>query len=118
MIVDDDPHNRLLLTTLLHHAGHDVTEAATGIAGHLTAQALQPDLIVVDLSLPDISGVELIRRLRADERTSGVRIALYTATHAPDALDELAETFGVVGVIPKPADPQRILDAFSRLLQP
>lgn len=117
LIVDDDANNRLLLTTLLRHAGHEVTEAATGLAGAEAAAAERPDAIVVDLSLPDISGVELIRRLRSDERTRDALIALYTAMRSSPAVEELAELYGIDGVIPKPGDPREILAAFDVLLR-
>lgn len=116
LIVDDDANNRLLLTTLLQHAGHSVTEAASGLSAAEAAVAERPDAIVVDLSLPDVSGVELIRRLRSDERTRDALIALYTATRLSPALEELADLYGIDGVIPKPGDPRQILAAFDALL--
>ncbi len=115
LIIDDDENNRLLLATLLEYAGHTATEAACGLAGLEAAVNQLPDVVVVDLSLPDIAGAELIRRLRADPRTAHARIALYTATQLAPALDEIVETYGVEGIIPKPGDPQQILAAFARL---
>ena len=116
LIIDDDQNNRSLLTTLLEYRGHAVLEAATASSGLQLAIDRQPDAIVVDLSLPDISGVELLRKLRSDERTSGARVALYTATQMPAALDEVMETYNVQTIIPKPGDPQQILAAFEALL--
>ena len=117
LIVDDDENNRLLLTTLLEHMGHRSLEAATGATALATAASERPDLVIVDLSLPDIPGVELIRRLRRDEGT-GLRIALYTATQVTSATDEIIETYALDGIVPKPADPQQILAALQRLLSP
>lgn len=116
LVIDDEDNNRLLLATLLTHAGHTPIEAATGTSGFEAATEHQPDLIVVDLSLPDLNGPELIRRLRRDERTAKTPIALYTATDAPAAIEELVDLYGLSGVIPKPGDARQILDSFHRLL--
>jgi CheY-like chemotaxis protein len=116
LVVDDDVNNRLLLATVLQHAGHTVLEAQSGRAGVEIAVCEKPDLIVVDLSLPDISGAELIRLLRSDERTRSALIALYTATRLSPAIEELTELYGIDGIIPKPADPHQLLEAFAGLL--
>jgi len=116
LIVDDEDNNRYLLTTLLHHAGHSTVEAATGAAGAQAAEMELPDLIVVDLSLPDIPGTELIRRIRQGERTSTLPIAIYTATQLTPAIEEIVEIYGIRGIIPKPADAQTVLKSFEKLL--
>ena len=116
LIIDDDENNRLLLATLLRHASHTPLEASKGIPGAALAAAEKPDLIVVDLSLPDISGVDLLRRLRSDSRTANATIALYTATKEAAALDELVELYNIGGIIPKPGDPRQILAEFERLI--
>ena len=116
LIVDDDANNRLLLATLLTHAGHTPLEAADAHAALVLAAEKQPSLIVVDLSLPDMSGAELIKRLRCDARTSASRIALYTATRLDAATQELGALYGIAAVIPKPGDPQRVLQIFRDLL--
>jgi CheY-like chemotaxis protein len=116
LVIDDDPNNRLLLLTLLKYAGHSALEAETGSTGAQIAAAETPDLIIVDLSLPDISGPELLRTLRADPRTKGATIALYTATRLAPAIEELVEIYGVRGVIPKPGDPQEILRVIESLV--
>lgn len=118
LIVDDEENNRLLLATLLEYAGHVALEASSGLAGAQTAASEKPDAIVVDLSLPDMSGVELIRRLRSDSRTAGSTIALYTASQLTPAIEELVRTYDIRAVIPKPGDPQQILAAFERITNP
>lgn len=114
LVVDDDANNRLLLATLLRHRGHTVSEAADGATALEVAAQTQPQLVVVDLSLPGMSGTALIKRLRADR--CDVKIALYTATRVDAAIEELRELYGISAVIPKPGDPQAILDLFDELL--
>jgi len=117
LVVDDNANNRLLLTTLLEHAGHASLEAATGTDGARMAAQHHPDAAIVDLSLPDMSGADLIRRLRSDSETSQIRIALYTATRAGAAIEEIAGAYGIAAVIPKPGEPREILTAIGRLLE-
>lgn len=116
LIVDDEPNNRLLLATLLRHAGHTPLEAADARTALALSSEKQPALIVVDLSLPDMSGAQLIKHLRTSARTAGSKIALYTATRLDAAAQEIADLYGISAVIPKPGDPQDILDLLDKLL--
>lgn len=116
--MDDDQNNRLLLATLLRHAGHTALEAADARAAISIMEKKRPALVIVDLSLPDISGTQLVREMRANPRTANVKIALYTATQMGAALDELSETYRISAVIPKPGDPREVLGALKRLLAP
>lgn len=116
LIVDDNENNRLLLATLLRHAGQTPLEAAGGREGLEIARERRPALVIVDLSLPDIPGAQLLRELRADPRTAEVRIALYTATQLGAALEELRDLYSVDAIIPKPGDPRQILTLLMQLL--
>jgi CheY-like chemotaxis protein len=118
LVIDDDENNRLLLATLLEYAGHSVLKADCGIAGALLAAQQKPDLVVIDLSLPDISGLALIRSLRNDPATANLPIALYTATAISSSLQDLIDAYDIRGVIPKPGDPRQVLNLFARLLDP
>jgi two-component system KDP operon response regulator KdpE len=64
LIVEDEPEIRLFLRTSLSAEGYRVVEAATGERGAIEAATHKPDLAIVDLGLPDIDGVEVIRRIR------------------------------------------------------
>ena len=74
-----------------------------------------PAAVIVDLSLPDMPGAQVIRRLRADARTAQARIAIYTATRLGPAIDELADAYRVDAIIPKPGDPRETLEIIKRL---
>ena len=116
LVVDDEPNNRLLLATILEHAGHRILEAADGETALRSAAAAPPDLVIADLHLPGLSGADLIRALRASARTTPLRIALYTAT-APDAtFDEFVAAAHIDGIIPKPSEPQAVLRIVNELL--
>lgn len=116
LIVDDEPNNRSLLDVLLTHAGHDVIQAANGAEALSALARGTPDLIILDLSLPDISGAELLRRLRSASATVDCPIALYTATQAGPAIDELIDAFGIRAILPKPGNPEDMLKCFERLI--
>lgn len=116
LIVDDDPNARLLVRTLAEHAGHDVIEANDGRAGYALALQSSPDLTIIDLAMPQMSGAEFVRALRADPRMRASRVALYTASIRDAAIADFAEMYGLCAVLPKPAEPGELIAAIERAL--
>lgn len=116
LIADDDPNTRLLVRTILAHAGHTVLEAANGADALARARAEIPDLILLDLSMPEISGPEFLRALRSDAGTKEIAVALYTATPLNAALRDFMEIYGIDHVVPKPAEPAGLIEAVERAL--
>lgn len=116
LIVDDDENNRLLLATLLKHAGHQPLEASDGGAALAAVAQDTPALVIVDLSLPDMPGTALIKQLRSDPRTATVKVAIYTAMRSDAAIRELVELYGISAAIPKPGDPKDVLQLLKQLL--
>jgi DNA-binding response OmpR family regulator len=100
LVVEDDPVYAEFITMVLRGAGHEVAEATTGAAarGHVVAHT--PDAVILDLGLPDESGYELARALRA--RLAGAVIILLTADLFPH-LDR-AESVGIDIVLSKPVE--------------
>ncbi len=117
LVIDDERPNRLLVTTLLRHAGHDVFEAAAAEAGLRVALQARPNLLLVDLFLPDFSGAELIRRLRSDNEGATVPIVLYTASVIDAATRDFMEAYAIRYVIEKPALPETLLQTIESALQ-
>ena len=111
LIVDDDANARLLATIVLSHAGFEVAEADGGQQCLERALETMPALILLDLSLPDMSGPEVLRALRADPRTRAIRVALYTATPMNAALSDFMEMYDVRDAVPKPSDPEQLANA-------
>ena len=109
LVVDDELANRLLVATLLRHAGHDVFEAADAATGLRLALEERPDLLLVDLSLPDYSGAELIRRVRIGSEGVAVPIVLYTASAIDAATRDFMEMHQIRYAIEKPAVPETFL---------
>lgn len=117
LIVDDEPANRLLVSTLLQYAGHQVFEAATGDAALEAAKKHHPDLIMVDLYLPGMHGTQLVKQIRADKDLNSTRVALYTGTRVDAMLADFMNVHRVSHVIPKPAEPEELLRAVASALQ-
>lgn len=118
LIVDDDPTNRLLLMTILEFGGYDLNEAANGAEALLAARRQPPDLIIMDLNMPGMSVTDFLRALREEPDLARVRVALHTATSTTPDLVQFMESVGVETAIPKPSDPQQLLDRVKTLLAP
>jgi CheY-like chemotaxis protein len=103
LIVEDTPANLALARKLLHAAGHEAVGASTAAAGIALASELRPDLVLMDLGLPDIDGWEALRRLRAMPDGASLRIAAFTA-HAMVGDRERALLAGFDGYLSKPID--------------
>jgi len=116
LVVDDRAINREFLATLLGYVGHDVIEAADGVEAHGKARELRPDLIVTDVLMPNMDGVELADRVHDDPDIASTPIIFYTATYRVPEASVLAESCRVFAVIAKPAEPQTILDAVAAAL--
>ncbi|QQR44785.1 response regulator [Myxococcus xanthus] len=78
--VNDDDANRYLVNRLLSLAGYNVVEAATGMGALLMAQQHRPDVVILDVKLPDISGYEVCERLRANPQTAAMAVLHTSAT--------------------------------------
>jgi two-component system, cell cycle response regulator DivK len=115
LLVEDTAANRVLAVKLLRAAGHEVIEAADGVAALVEAQTQHPDLVLMDLSLPGIDGWEALRRLRADGSTRTLRIVAVTA-HAMAGTREAAFAAGFDGYVSKPIDAASFADTVSRFL--
>lgn len=116
LVIDDDPNNRLLLTSLLKYESHTVLEAENGAAGLELAAHHVPDLAIVDLYMPVIDGVTFVRRLRDNPALSSIKIAISTGTTMTAAIEDFLEVYRVEAVIPKPAEPQEILERIRAAL--
>jgi two-component system, cell cycle response regulator DivK len=101
LIVDDNPRNRKLARDVLRMAGFDTLEAATGEDALVLAHERLPDLVLMDLRLPDLDGSEAARRLKARPSTAHIPVVALTAlTGAQDAFLES----GFDGYLEKPID--------------
>ena len=116
LIVEDNSDIRKLMVFFLERMGYDVLEAATGLAAIERARATLPDLITMDLGLPDITGDEATARLKADPSTKHIPVIAITAYYKETPLVESAVAAGVCEVLYKPMPLRSLDDALRRLL--
>lgn len=86
LVIDDDEATRYVLARALAELNCSVVEAATGTEGLEKARGGKPDLVFLDLNLPEIGGVEILQRLKADPATAGIPVIIYTSRPLDDAL--------------------------------
>ncbi|MDQ4035856.1 MAG: response regulator [Chloroflexota bacterium] len=84
LVVDDEPANRALLRKLLGHQGYDVVEAEDGPDALVAVERHRPDLVVLDVMMPRLDGIEVCQRLRSQPQHAGLPILLLTALDRPD----------------------------------
>jgi signal transduction histidine kinase/ActR/RegA family two-component response regulator len=115
LLVEDNTDNRTIYRTILQHFDYRVLEARDGETGIRLAREHQPDLILMDISIPVIDGWEATKILKADERTSAIPIVALTA-HALAADRATAERVGCDGYLAKPVEPRRVVEEVQRLV--
>jgi len=103
LVVDDNPTNLKLFTYLLALPGYDVTTAGNAEEALQVLANIKPELILMDLQLPDIDGLTLTRRLKQDPAFSGTIIVAVTAS-AMKGDEEKARAAGVDGYMTKPLE--------------
>ncbi len=114
LIVEDDLAVANLIKDLLEDEGYRTLQAQTGRQGQELAHRYRPDLIILDLYLPDKEGVEVLYELKASPDTASIPIIVvsaYTLLLAPEDMIRLAE------VVSKPFDVDRLLEAVKRALK-
>lgn len=114
LIVDDYEDNRELLRLMLEVAGYEVSEAGDGRAGLRLALDEAPDLVLVDLSMPDLDGWQVLDELRADESTRHIPCAAVTAF--ADGERDRALKKGFDAYLSKPFRRTELLETVERLL--
>jgi two-component system chemotaxis response regulator CheY len=115
LIVDDDPFIRqLLATTLEDVAGFDLAEAANGREAMEVALERPPELVFLDINMPEVDGFEACRRLRAEPTTAGATIVMLTAAHGEEVERE-AEAAGADLFLTKPFSPLALLQIVHQL---
>ena len=115
LVVDDDHAVRSIVAETLRGEGYQVDEANNGAAALEQLQAVEPDVILLDIVMPVVDGYEFLERLRQERDIASIPIVLVSATHAlPDAAHEL----GVRAVLTKPFDMGMLVAIVDRLARP
>ena len=117
LIVDDNDRNRKLARDVLRMAGLRTLEAATAAEGIAIASEHLPNVILMDLRLPDLDGTGAARLLRSEPRTAGIPVVAMTALPLDDRDDWLFDA-GFAGYIVKPIDIDELPDVVRRFCTP
>jgi two-component system, cell cycle response regulator DivK len=116
LIVEDNPTNMKLSTFVLESADHTVISATDAEIGLALARARHPDLILMDIQLPGMDGLEATALLKADETTRGIPVIALTAL-AMKGDEERIRAAGCDGYIAKPLDYKELLLAVKTSLE-
>jgi CheY-like chemotaxis protein len=108
LVVDDEPDERFLVHRTLRRQGHDVTVADNGAAGLRAVERETPDLVITDVMMPVMNGVEFIARLRGNSATASIPIL------AASGDTNLAK--GADAVLPKPYRDEDLIAIVNKLL--
>lgn len=115
LLVEDNEFNRRIVRDLLAHQPYDLMEAHDGEAGVETARREKPDLIIMDVQLPRISGLEATRQVRAEPETAEIPIIVVTS-FALSGDDKKAMEVGASAYLAKPYSPRLLLDTIRKML--
>jgi len=114
LIIDDHPDIRRVLTITLGHLGYQTCEASDASAGIRMSLLENPDLIVMDLSLPDSSGLETAKRIKANSRTSQIPIVACSGWNSDEIVTQAVEA-GIVEFLAKPISPELLAEVIEKL---
>lgn len=115
LTVDDSASLRMAIRIALTGAGYAVTEAADGVEGLAKATATRFDLIVTDLNMPNMDGLQMIRALREQPAQAGVPI-IFLTTESDDAMKAQAKAAGATGWLVKPFVPDQLVKVARKVL--
>jgi two-component system chemotaxis response regulator CheY len=116
LTVDDSPSIRQMIKVTLAPTGHTVIEAGDGAQGLEKAKASKLDLVITDLNMPVMNGLELIRALRVLPAFLGLPIVFLT-TESNEAVKLEAKKAGATAWITKPFKPDQLLSVVSKLVR-
>jgi two-component system cell cycle response regulator DivK len=115
LIVEDNEKNMKLVRDILQHKGHATLEAVTGEDGVRLALERRPDLILMDIQLPGISGIEALRRIRGDAALDAVPVIAISASVMPDDQRHIVNS-GFDAFMPKPISLKPFVATVERFL--
>jgi len=116
LCVEDNPQNMRLVRKILMHAGYDVIEAVDGVSGFQMVQDAQPALVLMDVNLPDVDGLEVTSRIKATPGIASVPVIALTA-NAMHGDRERCIAAGCDGYIPKPITKNELLSTVAHFLR-
>lgn len=114
MVIEDNENNMVLMTRLLEKSGYRTLWAPTGMQGVEMALKQRPDFIILDIQLPDIDGMEVLRKIRASEIGHAIPVIAVTSFAMAGDRERLLAA-GCDEYIEKPIDPLRVVSQIRRV---
>jgi len=115
--VEDNPDNRMLIRDLLQFRGYRVVEVSDGTQALSVTEQEQPDIILMDIQLPGVSGLDIARRIKARPDLKHIPIVAVTS-FALSGDDKKAFAAGCDAYVAKPYEPRELVKLIQRLLRP
>ena len=116
LLIEDNENNRYLLRLLLEHAGFEVATAADGKSGVDLARREAPDVILLDIQMPEMDGYEVAAVIKSDPVLASIPVVGVSSFAMPGDRDK-AMRAGFAGYIEKPVDPERFASSVTMFLQ-
>ena len=115
LIVEDNEKNMKLVRDILRHDGHATLEAVTGADGLRLVVEARPDLVLLDIQLPDIDGIAVLREIRANPALDAIPVLAVSASVMPDERQKVVDS-GFDALIPKPIQLKPFRETVRRFL--
>jgi two-component system cell cycle response regulator DivK len=115
LVIEDYSDTRQLLCGMLRYRGFNVVEAEDGLEGLLKASSIYPDLIILDLAMPEMDGVEAARRIHAQPKLARTPIFVISAFVTKEVEADVRAA-GCVAIFPKPFDVEALLSKIKATL--
>ncbi len=115
LVADDELHIIHVVAIKLRNNGYEVVAASNGAEAYELACQEKPDIVVTDYQMPLMTGIELIEKMREDERTKDIPVVLLTARSFA-ITQEMQETLGVSECLSKPFSPKELLKTIQDIL--
>ncbi len=116
LIVEDNDKNMKLARDVLQNKGYQTLEAVTGEEGVRLAKEKVPDLVLMDIQLPGINGIEAFKQIRADGKTARIPVVALTASVTPTDRSAISAA-GFDAFVSKPINLKEFLDTVKRLIE-
>jgi len=116
LVVDDEDDTLRFLEKTLLMEGFDVTLAFDGLSALDLAKEERPDLILLDIMMPIMSGYEVLEKLHAEPETSNIPVIFISSAYTAEVI-RMSRTMGAAGYIAKPFAPRELVDQIKRVLE-
>ncbi|MBN2058011.1 MAG: response regulator [Candidatus Saganbacteria bacterium] len=115
LIIEDYPATAEMIANILRSEGLDILTAVDGTSGLEKAKQNQPDLILLDIMMPEMSGFEVCEKLKVDAKTANIPIIIVSVRSTDENIKK-GKSLGAIEYIPKPFDPFKLVEIIKKNL--